>query len=124
MPERDYDVGYRRPPHQHRFKPGKSGNPKGRPKGARSLQTEIDALLSAKVTLTEHGKKRKVSVLTAALKRLVHKAVADGDMRAIIQLLQLASQRGNANQAEPVIEAADQAIIAEFLKRHIEEDGQ
>ena len=40
---RDYDVGYARPPKATQFAPGKSGNPKGRPKGvnppARSYRT-------------------------------------------------------------------------------------
>ncbi|MDB5317781.1 MAG: hypothetical protein JWO26_370 [Rhodospirillales bacterium] len=32
--ERNYKVGYGRPPQGTRFKKGQSGNPKGRPKGA------------------------------------------------------------------------------------------
>ena len=30
------EVGYRRPPKASQFPPGRSGNPKGRPKGARN----------------------------------------------------------------------------------------
>ncbi len=33
----DYAVGYCRPPEATRFAAGKSGNPKGRPKGSRSV---------------------------------------------------------------------------------------
>ena len=34
-PDASYDVGYAKPPAATRFKPGQSGNPKGRPKGAK-----------------------------------------------------------------------------------------
>ena len=34
-----YKVGYKRPPVSTRFKPGSSGNPKGRPKGQRNFKT-------------------------------------------------------------------------------------
>jgi hypothetical protein len=37
-PKGEYRVGYGRPPLNTRFKSGHSGNPKGRPKGSKSLQ--------------------------------------------------------------------------------------
>jgi len=35
-PDVAYEVGYGKPPKQTRFAAGKSGNPKGRPKGAKN----------------------------------------------------------------------------------------
>lgn len=38
---RDYEVGHCKPPKEHQFKPGQSGNPKGRPKKDRQLADKI-----------------------------------------------------------------------------------
>ncbi len=38
-------VGYGRPPADKRFKPGQSGNPKGRPRGRENMATTINRIL-------------------------------------------------------------------------------
>ncbi|HEY2447112.1 MAG TPA: DUF5681 domain-containing protein [Rhizomicrobium sp.] len=60
-----------------KFKPGKSGNPKGRPKGSRNLATLFRAELSALVD----GDEGKASKLEAMIKAQVDQA-AKGDPRA------------------------------------------
>jgi hypothetical protein len=37
-----YQVGYGKPPEQHRFQKGVSGNPSRRPKGTKGKKPEID----------------------------------------------------------------------------------
>jgi uncharacterized protein DUF5681 len=80
-----YEVGYRRPPKRTQFKPGRSGNPKGRPKGTLNIATVIERALREKVSIQENGKSKTVNKLEAAVMQLSNKAVA-GDLKAF-QLL-------------------------------------
>lgn len=68
-------VGYRRPPVEHKFKPGQSGNPRGRPKGKRSEATILNELLNCKISVREGGKVRKITVLEAILLRFTEDAL-------------------------------------------------
>ena len=81
-----YDVGYSKPPSNTRFKPGQSGNPTGRPRGARNFGTAIEDELRARVTVTENGRRKRVTKREVIAKRLVNCA-AEGDLRAIPLLL-------------------------------------
>ncbi len=42
------EVGYGKPPAEHRFQPGKSGNPGGRPKGAKGRRATVKRVLMEK----------------------------------------------------------------------------
>ncbi|MGY3477315.1 DUF5681 domain-containing protein [Bradyrhizobium ottawaense] len=42
-------VGYGRPPREHQFKPGQSGNKNGRPKGSKNEATIINEILDRKI---------------------------------------------------------------------------
>ena len=70
-----YGVGYGRPPQHTRFKPGQSGNPKGRPKGTINLKTDLMEELSERISVSEGGKPKKLSKQRALLKSLVAKAI-------------------------------------------------
>ena len=50
--------GYGRAASDNRFKPGRSGNPSGRPKGARSLRSDFNKVLKKRVQIREGGKPR------------------------------------------------------------------
>ena len=61
-PNDGVDGGDERPQNDGRFKPGCSGNPSGRPKGARNLKTDLDKALKKRVAIREDGKLRTPAV--------------------------------------------------------------
>lgn len=69
------DVGYKRPPAKNQFKPGKSGNPNGRPK-KNSTDRDFAALheaskvLNTKVKVTVNGRERHLHIIVATLLKL------------------------------------------------------
>jgi hypothetical protein len=83
-----YKVGYGKPPKTTQFKKGKSGNPRGRPKGSLNLATDLTAELGEHITVREDGRPRKVSKQRALIKSLMAKAL-QGDVRAMTSLLAL-----------------------------------
>jgi hypothetical protein len=89
-----YAVGYGRPPLATRFRPGHSGNPKGRPKGSKSAASMARDSLERKVPVTEHGSRRNMTVRAVAFWRLAEKAVS-GDVKALVYLLSLESEGQN-----------------------------
>jgi len=81
----NYEVGFGKPPRQTQFKKGQSGNPQGRPHGAKNMATLFTQALKERVTVTENGRRRSISKQEALVKHLVNKALS-GDRR-LLQLL-------------------------------------
>jgi Family of unknown function (DUF5681) len=112
-------AGYKRAPGTGRFKPGVSGNPRGRPKGSRNLQTELKEVMSETVVIRKNGKHRRVSSQRAILMRLRQMAL-DGDGRAIVKLidtqLKVNPATSSEDQAEEILPQNDKDLIAAFLR--------
>lgn len=129
VPEPPNKVGYGKPPEATRFKKGVSGNPKGRPPGSLNVAMVFVKTLREKVVINEHGQRKTVTKLEAALKQLVNKA-ASGDLRAVDQLVDLARDaeaKQNASGTQgPVIGELDQQVLDDILKRfqRSDEKGQ
>ena len=87
--ERQYTVGKGKPPDHTRFQKGQSGNPTGRRKGAKNVATLLNQVLNERVSVTENGKRKRITKLEAMLKQLANKA-ASGDHRAIKMLMPFA----------------------------------
>lgn len=73
-------AGYANPPAQHRFKKGKSGNPRGRPRKQDDLWDHLNRVLSRKVKLQGSGD--QIPIREALIHRLRELALA-GDRRAL-----------------------------------------
>jgi hypothetical protein len=86
-----YEVGYARAPVHSRFKKGQSGNPKGRPRGSRSVATILHKILGEKVSVREGDKVRHISKMEAIVRGLSIKA-AKGDQNAIKTVFDLARE--------------------------------
>jgi hypothetical protein len=113
----DNRVGYRRPPRHSRFQPGRSGNPRGRPRGVKSLSDIVRKIVGQKVTVTENGRVRRVPRLEAILLRAAGEA-SRGDARALRLLLQLTERYGESAQTGAEYEMTgveDLAILRRYL---------
>lgn len=72
----DRPVGYGNPPQHTRFKKGQSGNPSGQSKRPKDRDAILQSVLSELITVTENGKRRRITKLEALYKQLVNHAIA------------------------------------------------
>ena len=114
-PFRDDVVGYGRPPKQHQFQPGQSGNPRGRPVGVKSLSHIVQKVFGQKVTITENGRARRVPRVEALLLRCAGDA-ARGDARAMRTALQQVERHGEQAETEATAETTAEDLA--ILRRH------
>lgn len=121
------EVGYGKPPKNSRFKKGKSGNPRGRPKGQKNFNTYLTDMLHSKIPIMENGKPRNITTMEAGLARLREKALK-GDIRALEKLLGLAEHYGAIEaekDAHNKLSNDDQAIYEAFeAKLRLEGSGE
>ena len=122
-----YDVGYGKPPQDTRFKPGQSGNPKGKPKGAKNLATIVDNAINEKVVVIENGRRRKRSKMEVAITQLTNKA-ATGDQKALtllLPLVQIIEGRAEADAAStPINTDVDDQVMVHIMERVRQSDLQ
>ena len=118
--EPDYDMGYGKPPRHTRFVKGQSGNPRGRPSGAKNFTTLLSEALNEPVIVTENGGRRKVTKRQAIITQLVNRS-ATADFRAIKILLD--SVRDIERQTEPTapetsdFSEADEKVLEQIKAR-------
>jgi len=110
--EKDYEVGYGRPPDCTRFKRGVSGNPKGRPRKSRQIDDLVDRELDQKIPVTENGKTRKISKRELLAKQRIRLALG-GDRHALSWAFEFMRTRSKPTMFE--IDSEDEKALQSMV---------
>jgi hypothetical protein len=122
---RDYVVGYGKPPLHSRFQKGRSGNPKGRPRGRKNMSTLLSDALNGSVIVVESGRRKKITKREAIVTQLVNKS-ASADLKATQMVLAMLSDlesRADASADPAPFTEADQQVIQRIQARLRSEKG-
>lgn len=127
--EEDEDkVGYGKPPKNTRFREGESGNPNGRPKGAKGLNTLVRKYMTAKVRVRTDSGVKQMSAIEAMILKLLEQAMK-GNQRAASKLLDIYAAavpdqpKTDAGLQAPVLTQTDEAILALYRDQILSEKG-
>ncbi|MBV8120369.1 MAG: hypothetical protein JO081_10600 [Alphaproteobacteria bacterium] len=117
--ERNYEVGYGKPPKGRRFQKGQSGNPRG-PRG-KNLSALVIAALNEPVYATIDGKRRKITKKEAIVTQMVNKS-ADADLRAtkmLIDMVKEAEQKASmgAPAEKNPFSPTDKEVVQQLIER-------
>ena len=124
--KKNYNVGFGKPPKSTQFKPGKSGNPRGRPKKIKNTYEILKNELDQEVILKEGGKTIVLSKKQALLRHLVNKAVK-GDTRAMFfvfgQIIAVEATEDEKTTMRLVFAEEDSKIIDRYMARKTKENN-
>jgi hypothetical protein len=113
----NYKVGYGKPPKHTQFKKGVSGNPSGRRKRPDTMAAVLQDALRETITVFQGGKRKTITKMEAAVKRLIDKSIA-GDMsafRVLSVLTQVLSDSPSGSMSE--LEPLDQKVLDNLFRR-------
>lgn len=114
------------PPAQHRFKPGQSGNPRGRPKGSISLPNAMVKLLRKRTKVTIAGEIKSLSQSEIIAFQIIQHA-AKGDLN-FIKFVSQQTQNHPEMQMQAAADDAEKEVlidkVMELMKVFIQTQTQ
>lgn len=120
-PDGSYKVGKNQTPEDSRWKPGQSGNPRGRKKMKADLDEIIIDMMEETITLTSsQGRKLRMTQVTALMRKLYEKAIK-GDLKTAKDLIdRYAEAKGRqlaAGSSNDGLNGAEKELLEFFLRR-------
>lgn len=113
----DEAVGYGRPPRASQFKPGQSGNPKGRPRGSKNESTILKEMLNEKLSMRQpNGRIKKIPALEGVHRKQLELALKGEVKSAAFVLNRYAALVSGELQVEDLSED-DRAVLDAFARR-------
>lgn len=114
--------GFCVPPKEHQYQKGQSGNPRGRPRGARNRNTIVREQMNRKITLTSpDGNSRRISTKEGIIAKQTNKAL-QGDLNSakwIMELSDVADAEYEAiSVAREQLSRDDKLILQQYVKSH------
>lgn len=126
--DQEYSVGYRKPPKHAQFRPGQSGNPKGRKKGTKSMKTLAQKTLTAKVAVRTGKGPKQMMRIEALLHKMVELGMK-GNPRALLALFSMYQSAvpeivgTDMGQVTQPLSESDEAALAALKEILLSEEG-
>ncbi len=118
----EYDVGYAKPPVRRQWKPGVSGNPKGRPTKSKNMKTIARETLNGTVVLNEGGRRRRISYLEAILRKQIESGLK-GSEKAAFAVIKICAHLGLFEDAVDAPSVSFSALEEEWLEELLKRTG-
>ena len=127
--EEEYKVGPGRPPKEHQWKPGQSGNPEGakrkKPSLVPELKEQFERVFSQKLKVTQGDRQRLITRWVAGLEQLSIQ-FAKGDRHARRDVFYFAERLGvdlltPTKASDETLSTDRQAILDAYVERRMQE---
>lgn len=119
----DEEIGYGKPPAHRQFKPGQSGNPKGRPRRSTSAGAELLKSLRTEMPVTIDGERKEMRRDRALYEGLVRDALKGDNAarRLVIPEMRRAAEAETLSESGVVSALVAGPADDEILKRYQQE---